>query len=140
MIFNLVKKIEWPNEHDKRDLVLGVYGDDNVYHTLKTAYENKSKGERNLIVTKLSSAEGSPICDVFFLGDAKLKDFQKVKTLIHDKPVLLITSAPSYGQKGSAVNLYQADGRMTIEINLTITDQAGFKIPGSLLSMAKLIR
>lgn len=140
IIYNVVKFTQWANESEGKEFVMGVYGDENLYGALKTAYQNKSKGAKKIVINNLSSLDEVLSCDLFFLGDKKLKDFPKAKELATNKPILCVTGAPSYGKKGSAVNLTTVDNRMVIEINEQTISQGGFKVSGTLLTMAKVIK
>lgn len=141
IIYNVIKYIQWSNENDGRDsFVIGVYGDDQLYSTLSNAYQSKLKGTKKISVNKLSSADEAPKCDLFFLGQSRLKDFQRAKDLISSKPTLYVTNADSYGKKGANVNLTSDQNKIIIEINEPSINESGFRVAGALLNMARVIK
>jgi hypothetical protein len=141
IIYNVIKYIQWSNEIDgKASFVFGVFGDDQLYNTLSNAYQSKLKGSKKISVSKLNSADEAPNCDLFFLGQSKLKDFQRAKDLITNKPTLYVTSADTYGKKGANVNLTSEQNKMIIEINEPSIEESGFRVAGALLSMARVIK
>lgn len=140
VIYNVIKYIQWSNENDGKDsFVIGVLGDDKLFNAL-SIYQNKPKGTKKISVSKLASADQATSCDLFFLGQPRLKDFQRAKELTNQRPTLFVTSADTYGQKGSSVNLNAIDNKLIIEINEPSINGSGFKVSGSLLSMAKVIK
>jgi hypothetical protein len=140
VIYNVIKYIQWANENDGKDsFVIGVLGDDKLYTAL-SIYQNKPKGTKKISVNKLSSADQATSCDLFFLGQPRLKDFEKAKELTNQRPTLFVTSADTYGQKGSSVNLNAVDNKLVIEINEPSINGSGFRVSGSLMSMAKVIK
>lgn len=140
IIFNVLRFTQWPNETINEPFILGVRGDQNLFATLKTTYQNKFKGSRPIVVNDLQSIDDVSKCNLLFLGESKLKEFQKAKEITSGKPILCITGAESYGKKGAGVNLTIVDDKMVIEINETTISQNGLKISSTLLSMAKIIR
>ncbi len=44
MLYNFIKYVQWPNEGEAGEFVVGVIGDDNVFNTLKQWYDGKPKG------------------------------------------------------------------------------------------------
>jgi hypothetical protein len=66
LIYNFIRYVQWPNENEPGDFVLGVIGGDNVYQTLKTLYEGKAKGQKEYVVKKLSSSSEAATCSVVF--------------------------------------------------------------------------
>ena len=55
------------------DFVVGVIGDDNVFNTLNTWYNGKTKGSKKYVIKKLASADESSTCQVVYVGKAKNK-------------------------------------------------------------------
>jgi hypothetical protein len=141
IIYNLMKYIQWANEgNGKESFVIGVYGDEKLYSTLSGAYRNKSKGVKKIIINNITDLDELASCDLFFLGEPKLNEFGKVKEAVASKPILTITGSESYAKKGAGINLVTVDERMVIEVNETVLNQSGFKVSGTLLSMAKIIK
>ncbi|MFZ6012233.1 MAG: YfiR family protein [Bacteroidota bacterium] len=139
MLFNFVKYIQWPNEGDGGDFVLGVMGDEEVFNTLKTWYDGKPKGTKKYVVKKLASAEEAAGCAVVYLGKSKNREFEGIKTAITGKPVLTITDSANLGQKGSHINFKVQDGKLKFELNQASVTSSNLKVSSQLASMAILI-
>jgi hypothetical protein len=139
MLFNFVKYIQWPNETEPGDFVLGVMGEEEVFNTLKTWYDGKPKGTKKYVVKKLTNAEEAATCSVVYLGKSKNREFENIKTAVTGKPVLTITDSANLGQKGSHINFKVMDGKLKFELNQASVTGSNLKVSSQLASMAILL-
>jgi YfiR/HmsC-like len=139
MLFNFMKYIQWPNEADAGEFVLGVLGEDDVFNTLKSRYDGKPKGAKKYVVKKLSSAAEAASCQVVYLGKFKSKEFDAVKTAVTGKPILTVTDSNNLGQKGSCINFKVIDGKLKFELNNASVSGASLKVSSQLTSLAIVI-
>lgn len=139
MLFNFIKYVQWPNEGDGGEFVVGVIGDDNVFNTLNTWYNGKQKGSKKYVIKKLSSANESSSCQVVYVGKAKSKDFDDIMNIIGGKSILTITDGNGLGQKGSCINFKVIDGKLKFEMNQATLTSSNLKVSSQLSSMAILI-
>lgn len=139
MVYNFIKYIQWPNEGDGGDFVLGVVGDDKIFSTLKMWYEGKSKGNKKFVVKKLDTPSQAGECQAIYVGSSKNRNFEDVKVAIAGKPVLTITDGNGMAEKGSCINFRIIDGKLKFELNQSAVTGANLKVSGQLTSMAILI-
>jgi hypothetical protein len=139
MLFNFIKYVQWPNEGEAGEFVVGVIGDDNVFNTLNQWYNGKPKGSKKYVIKKLSSADESSNCQVVYVGKSKNKEFENIKNSITGKSVLTITDGNGLGQKGSCINFKVIDGKLKFELNQATVTSSNLKVSSQLSSMAILI-
>jgi YfiR/HmsC-like len=139
MLFNFIKYVQWPNEGEAGEFIVGVIGDDNVYNTLNQWYNGKQKGSKKYVIKKLSSAGESSSCQVIYVGKAKSRDFDDIKNIVNGKSVLTITDGNGLGQKGSCINFKVIDGKLKFELNQATLTSSNLKVSSQLSSMAILI-
>ena len=139
MLYNFIKYIQWPNESEPGDFVVGVIGDENVFNTLKTWYDGKAKGTKKYVIKKLSSASEAESCQVVYVGKSKNKEFENIKTSVTGKSILTITDGNGMGQKGSCINFKVIDGKLKFELNQAMFTGSNLKVSTQLSSMAILI-
>ena len=139
MLFNFIKYIQWPNEGEPGEFVVGVIGDDNVYNTLTAWYNGKPKGSKKYVIKKLTSVEESGSCQVVYVGKSKSRDFENIKNNVTGKSILTITDGSGLGQKGSCINFKVIDGKLKFELNQATVTSSNLKISSQLSSMAILI-
>jgi hypothetical protein len=139
MLYNFIKYIQWPNEGEGGDFVVGVIGDDNVFNTLKQWYDGKPKGTKKYVIRKLGSPAEATDCQVVYVGKSKNRDFDAIKTSTTGKSILTITDGNGLGQKGSCINFKVIDGKLKFELNQGVVTGSNLKVSTQLSSMAILI-
>jgi hypothetical protein len=139
MLYNFIKYIQWPNEAEGGDFVVGVVGDENILATLKQWYDGKPKGNKKYVIKKVASTEDATTCQVIYIGKFKNKEFENIKNTISGKSVLTITDGNGMGQKGSCINFKVVDGKLKFELNQSAVSGANLKVSTQLSSMAILI-
>jgi len=139
MLYNFIKYVQWPNEAEPGDFVIGVIGDENVFNTLKAWYDGKAKGAKKYSIKKLSGPAEATDCQVVYLGKSKNREFEDIKNSITGKAVLTITDGNGLGQKGSCINFKVVDGKLKFELNQGVVGTANLKVSSQLSSMAILI-
>lgn len=139
MIYNFLKYIQWPNDAEPGEFVVGVMGEDDVFNTLKSFYDGKPKGAKKYSIRKLASADEAASCAVVYLGKNKSKEFEAIKAATTGKPVLTITDSFNLGKKGSCINFKVIDEKLKFELNQASISGSTLKVSSQLSSMAILL-
>jgi hypothetical protein len=139
MLYNFIKYVQWPNEAEAGEFVVGVIGDENVFNTLKQWYDGKPKGSKKYVIKKLGSPDEASSCQVVYVGKSKNRDFEAIKTSTTGKSILTITDGNGLGQKGSCINFKVVDGKLKFELNQGVVTGSNLKVSSQLSSMAILI-
>lgn len=139
MVFNFIKYVQWPDEGDAGEFIVGVLGDDKVFQTLQKWYDGKPKGNKKYVIRKLGSAAESSGCQVVYVGKSKSRDFETIKASTLGKSILTVTDGNGLGQKGSCINFKVVDGKLKFELNQGTVAGSNLKISSQLSSMAILL-
>ena len=139
MLYNFIKYVQWPNETEAGEFVVGVIGEENVFNTLKSWYDGKPKGTKKYVIKKLASAAEAGDCQVVYVGKSKNKEFENIKNSVGGKSILTITDGNGLGQKGSCINFKVIDGKLKFELNQNTLTTANLKVSSQLTSMAIVI-
>lgn len=139
MIYNFIKYIQWPDEAEGGDFVVGVMGDDDMLNILKKWYDGKPKGGKKYVIKKLTTADEASTCSVVYLAKSKSKELEKIKTAIVGKSVLTVSDGFNLGQKGSCINFKVIDGKLKFEINQAAVAGSSLKVASQLSGMAIVI-
>ncbi|HTE33073.1 MAG TPA: YfiR family protein [Chryseolinea sp.] len=139
MLYNFIKYVQWPNEGETGDFVVGVIGDENVFNTLKSWYDGKAKGSKKYVIKKLDSPNDAMGCQVVYVGKSKNRDFDVIKTSVAGKSILTITDGNGMAAKGSCINFKVIDGKLKFELNQAMFTGSNLKVSTQLSSMAILI-
>jgi hypothetical protein len=139
MLYNFIKYVQWPNETDAGEFVVGVMGEEKVFNTLKTWYDGKPKGTKKYVIKQLTSAAEAADCQVVYIGKSKNREFESVKNTVTGKSILTITDGNGLGQKGSCINFKVIDGKLKFELNQNVVNASNLKVSSQLTSMAIVI-
>lgn len=139
MVYNFIKYVQWPDESEAGQFIVGVIGDDNVYNTLKQWYDGKPKGSKKYVIKKLASSNESGSCHVVYVGKSKNREFDNIKTSTDGKSILTVTDGNGMGHKGSCINFRVVDGKLKFELNQGVVSGSNLKVSSQLSSMAILI-
>jgi hypothetical protein len=139
-IYNVTKYVVWSNENNgNTNFVIGVWGDDELFKSTNNWYSGKNKNGKKILVKDIKTLNEISDCDLIYLGKYKISQFNDVKALVTNKPILLMTDQQNYGRKGSCVNIPILDGTIKIELNMNSLNSGSFKVSGSLTMISKLI-
>lgn len=139
LINNFIKYIQWPNEQEEREFVIGVLGDDNLYDIMKEWHHGKTRGTKKFVIKKLTGPQEASQCSIVYLGKAKSKEFDALKAAITGKAVLTITDGHNLGQKGSCLNFKQVGDKLKFELNQSAINAALLKVSSQLTNVAILL-
>ena len=139
MIYNFIKYIQWPNDAEPGEFIVGIIGEDDVFNTLKGYYDGKPKGAKRYAIKKLSGAEEASNCSVVYLGKNKGGQFDNIKNAVSGKPVLTITDSSNLGKKGSCINFKVLDEKLKFELNQVSVTASTQKVASQLSSIAILL-
>jgi hypothetical protein len=139
MLYNFIKYVQWPNESEAGEFVVGVIGDEKIFATLKQWYDGKPKGSKKYVVKMLSSPAEAGDCQVVYVGKAKSRDFENIRSSTTGKSILTITDGNGLSQKGSCINFKVIEGKLKFELNQAEVNASNLKVSNQLSSMAILI-
>jgi hypothetical protein len=139
MLYNFIKYVQWPNEADGGEFIVGVMGEEEVFGTLQKWYDGKPKGPKKYVIRKLASAAEAADCQVVYVGKSKSREFENIKNSTTGKSILTITDGNGLGQKGSCINFKVIDGKLKFELNQATVNSSNLKVSSQLSSMAIVI-
>ncbi len=139
MVFNFTRYVQWPNETEGGEFVIGVIGNADVYNTLTTWYSGKPRGSKKYSIKKFNSAAEVGDCHVLFIDKTKSGEFEAANNKVKGKGTLVITDKNGLGEKGSGINFKTVDNKLKFELNQKAVEASNLKVAGALSSMAILI-
>ena len=139
MVFNFVKYVQWPENDDSKEFVIGVVGNNDIYNTLSTWYGGKAKGSKTFVIKKFNNAAEVTDCQVVFIDRSKSGEFDAVNNKVKGKGTLVVTDRSGLGSRGSCINFKTVDERLRFELNQHAIEASNLKVAGALTSMAILI-
>lgn len=132
-LYNYAKGIEWPNVSG--DFVIGVLGTSPIIDELDIIAQKKKVGTQTIIIKKFSSLTGAEDCNIFYLPANKSANLSSLIDKVKGKGTLIVTDSPGSIKKGSCINFFVANDKLSYEISKNNIEKQGLKVTTNLLSL-----
>lgn len=139
IIYRFTKYVEWPENKQAGDFVIGIIGDSPLYEELSALTANKSVGNQKIMIKKLSAGASSYTCQILFISQEESRNLKRIALLTADQPVLLVTEDNGLAKKGSCINFIIVDDRLKLEINKNNVLSRNLNIASELLKLATIV-
>ena len=136
-IYNFVKFVEWPgakaiSAHPSIDIC--VMGDEQMM-TTGSVFKAASTAKLTLALVSESTVKGAAEhCHVLYIGEGAGVD--NVLRSLKDSPVLTVSDAEGFVDKGGMVGFVMNDNKIKLEVNTRAVGQAGMRVDAQLLEIA----
>lgn len=131
-VFNFVKFVAWPDSDATDTLTICFVGGEGVYAALSNGIANKHVGARQLAALQLTAAAPADGCDALYIEASMAATYP----LAPEQPVLTISDAASFTDRGGMIGLFTENHRLRFAINVQSASQAGLRISSDLLKLA----
>src|SRR5579859_5065586 len=65
MIFNFIKYTQWPENESKKDFVIGIVGNADIFNSMTAAYNGKQfRGNKTIVISQFRNASDMTDCEV----------------------------------------------------------------------------
>jgi hypothetical protein len=113
------------------EISISIYGSDEVVSELQKIALIKTKFK----IKKAERWEDAAGSDVLFVGDEKLNEFNKIKTVPMSETVI-ITQSDGYTDKGANISFLKDDGKIRFKIDKDKFQKQGLILSKGLISLA----
>ena len=139
IIYRFTKYIEWPENKQPGDFVIGIVGNSPLYDELSGLTANKLVGDRRIVIKKLAANAAAYNCSILFISQDESRSLKRIVLLTTDTPVLLITEENGLAKKGACINFIIVDDRIKLEINKNNILSRNMNVASELLKLATII-
>lgn len=135
-IYQFLKNVEWPNELLSGDLIVGVYGDENVFQQLSKTCSGKFIGSHKLkIIRYISNTEINKDCHFLYLAENKSVQVSAIAKITGNS-TLIIGNKTGLLSLGAIINFIVKDNKLAFEINKTSATKANLTFTKLLSKLA----
>ena len=131
-IFNFIKFVEWPS--NSGPINVGILGDDPFQGELEKL-ETKRVGGRPVKVSIIKDLNQARSYQAVFTSDPATA--QKLVKAVEGLPVLTISDAPGFSEKGGGITLMSSKNRIRFAINKATLEKSNLKASSKLLGLAE---
>jgi hypothetical protein len=135
-VYNFAKYIEWPDEMQEENFVIGVLGDPEVLTELRKICTGKTIKEIPILAKEIEAPEKLIGYKIIYL--AKTQNFlvNDILGLIGNEKILLVTEGKNKLKQGADINMLKPADKLAFEVNKESIKNKGLKVPSELMLLA----
>ena len=134
-MYNFTKYIEWPQNKQSGDFVIGVIGNPAIAGELNAIADRKSVGSQAIKVKEINSSDEMVKMHIVYVAEGKSDEAAAIAGKIKGKGVVLITDKPGFAQSTSGINYIKKDGKPSFEVNQKHLADEGVKVSSQLMAL-----
>ncbi len=133
-MYNFTRYLEWPEEKQKGDFIIGVYGSSPIISELNIIAQKRNVGVQPIVVKKITSVSELDECNIVFVPDYRSSKVSELKRWT-GKGIVFITDRPGLAKSFSGINYVTVNGKQNFEINRGNLEYQGIKVNSVLMSL-----
>lgn len=139
LALNIVRFTTWPAESSMQQTIEFCVVGDNVVQQSFTGIDGKTVGNRTLHVTNLTRLRNFEQCNVLYISGLKQNILLQVFVEIKNRPLLTIGESYDFAAQGGMVGLENVNGKIDLNVNLSVMHASNLNISARLLKLANII-
>lgn len=133
-VYNFMLFTEWPADGGS-SLNLCIHGKDPFGPEID-GLQGKAAAGRSIVVHRKAVGESLKACHAVFIAPSAIEGLPRLLESLRNQPVLTVADSPGAMQKGVALNMNVAQGKVSFEANLLAARSAGLGLSSKLLRLA----
>jgi hypothetical protein len=141
LLYRIIEYVEWPAQSASNEtsaITIGVIGQIPFAQALDVL-EGKTVQGRRLTVKRFTRPEEASSCQVLFIGASEKARFPEIVAEVKNRPVLTVSEAEGFAERGGMVNLVAGPNHIVMEINREVANEAKLTLSSQLLKHAKVV-
>ena len=142
-LYNFGRFIEWPANVTPAKtgyFNICVVGEDPFGAALDATLSGELIGNQKVVARRITSPHEASECRILFISSSETKRLNKIIESLDKTPVLTVSDAPQFSQRGGMIQFVLEGSRIRFEVNLAATQRAGLTPSSELLKVATAIR
>jgi hypothetical protein len=139
-VINFAKFTEWPVMAAGIPIVLCVAGDDGMATAMVQAVQGQHLSGHSFAAVRSQDTREWRVCHVLFISDSEIRHVASGLSEIRALPVLTVSDAKGFAERGGMIELYVEAGRMRFRINQAAAERSGLRLSSRLLGLATVIQ
>lgn len=136
-IYNFTKYIEWPEEYQMQEFVVGILGNDEaLFNELEKMAKVKKVGNRKFSIVHFSQVSAIDRCNILFIPFDKTSWLPSVVSKLRSKSTVIITEKPGMILQGASINFVIESNKQKFELNKTNLARNNINVSEALEQMA----
>lgn len=138
-MFNFTRYINWPENYNSGDFVVGVVGETPLLSELVKMAETKKVGNQPIRVTQFGSTNDITDCHLLFLPEEQADKMQTAITKLKGKSTLIVTEKKGLVSQGASINFVIIDNKQKFELSKNNLKQRSLQVHTNLETLAIVV-
>ncbi len=142
-LLNFAKYVDWPTAvfpDNHAPLTIGVIGMDPFGGYLQQHVEGKTINGHPFVIKHLAANADLSGCQILFISDSEASRMDGILDRAGMLPILTVGEDEQFAQKNGIINFVLKDGKVRLEIDLTVAKKTGLTISSRLLAVADVVK
>jgi hypothetical protein len=142
-LLNFAKYVDWPAAafpDNSAPLTIGVMGLDPFGGYLQQRVEGKTINGHPFVIKHLAANADLSGCQILFISDSEASRMDGILDRAGMLPILTVGEDEQFAQKNGIINFVLKDGKVRLEIDLTVAKKTGLTISSRLLAVADVVK
>jgi hypothetical protein len=136
--------VTWPEESLMNDpdkpFVISIIGRTPLTNNLEQIYSIQKINNKKVTIKRISNLYEIENSHILVIAESERKNLQNILSLTKNLPVLTISEAPNFAEKGILINFFEEKNKLRFEINETAVLQSPLQMSFYLLNSAKIVK
>lgn len=140
-LFKFNDYIQWPIGTSEKSPTFGicVVADEQFTRVVADVLHDRRVRDKPIVLRRPESASVARQCQVLYLSRAELARSDWLVEALELQPVLLVSDAPDFLERGGTIALVLENNRMRFDISLPAAKRSGLTIDSRLLRSARRV-
>ena len=136
--------ITWPEESQINNVsepfIISVIGRTPLTKNLEQIYSIQKINNKRVIIKRISNLYEIENSHILVIAESEKKNLQNILTLTKNLPVLTVSEAFGFSEKGVIVNFFEDNNKLRFEINESAVLESPLQMSFYLMNSAKIVQ
>jgi hypothetical protein len=137
-IYNFINYIDWGNEENGNEFVIGIIGSSEIDNPLAAIAKTNLAKNKTIVIRHFNKVEDIRNCQILFIPKNSPFSLKAVLEKI-ERGMLTVSDEPGVAKQGAAFNFVLVNGKLKFEVNLKSVYLSGVKVSSQLLKLAIIV-
>ncbi|MFC2151353.1 YfiR family protein [Bacteroidota bacterium] len=135
--------VTWPEEslmsNPNEPFVISIIGKTPLIENLEQIYAVQKINNKKVVIKRISNLYEIENSHILVIAESERKNLQNILILTKNLPVLTVSEASGFAEKGVIINFYEESNKLRFEINETSVLQSPLQMSFYLLNSARIV-
>jgi hypothetical protein len=140
-LYKFTDYIQWPNASSDKSptFVICVVADEHFTRVAADVLHARRIRDKPIVLRRPETGSAARQCQMLYLSRAELARSDWLLEVLELQPVLLVSDAPDFLERGGIIALVLENNRVRFDISLPVAKRTGFTIDSRLLRSARRV-